>query len=446
MSFDSLGRWTPNHKVSDHYGHLIPDVEYCEGERPHFPFAPASWLPVQFYDRHFENWNVIMPGKIVTLDPDGRVIPAEYGLTSASVTYSANDVTAGVIDVSTGAAVTSAKTVTLSDIDGSTYGFMGRSGKSFNDSVVKYPIGVMPYAALQWAGDASSFDDGWNPAGLRQHNYNMQHQIAVLCDFVLRLPLIPGQKASETVNGNWTAATITFGTKGWHNRTYVRSTARYSSTGYLPVLATDTVVALALDNTQVAKNTTRTPITSNLSGLLVTEVGSVSAVSSSGYFFVDYEVGVVFVYAADGQTLPAVVPGTTTVTYYHTASVPATYSSFACVLADTTLLAPGDFLKCGTASNFVRATPASDNANAIIGQVLGFETHPRGGLEMVRTAFNPAIGTDSSGTMSAATAGSASVNLGQLDQMPGSATAGYPDSIHYAGAADTNVIINLINR
>jgi hypothetical protein len=48
--------------------------------------------------------------------------------------------------------------------------------------------------------------------------------------------------------------------------------------------------------------------------------------------------------------------------------------------------------------------------------------------------------------MKNATAGSSSVGLGQLDQMPGSATGGYPDDIHYAGAADTLVVINLISR
>src|SRR5574343_1233484 len=164
MAFDSVGRYVANHKVWDHFGNIIPEVEHSEGIRPAFPFKPAAWLPVQFWDKHFENWNVVMPGKLVSLDPMGRVMPAEYGATSASVTYSANDVTAGTIDITTGEAVTSAKTVTLSDVDGSTYGFMGRQGISFNDTVKKFPIGVAPYAYLQWAGDASSYDDGWNPA------------------------------------------------------------------------------------------------------------------------------------------------------------------------------------------------------------------------------------------------------------------------------------------
>jgi hypothetical protein len=99
MSFDSLNRYNPNHKVWDHVGNLIPDVEHSEGERPAIELQVASWLPVQFFDKHYENWMVVLPGKAIALDPDGRAMPAEYGLTSASVVYTQNDVDAGTIDV-----------------------------------------------------------------------------------------------------------------------------------------------------------------------------------------------------------------------------------------------------------------------------------------------------------------------------------------------------------
>ncbi len=451
MAFDSVGRYAATHKPWDHFGNIIPDIEHSEGIRPAFPFKPAAWLPVQFWDKHFEQWYTVMPGKVLALDPLGRVMPAEYGATSASVTYTANDVIAKTIDITTGLPVTSAKTVTLSTVDGSTFGFMGRPGLSFGDSVRKYPIGVAPYAYHQWAGNGGAYDDGWNPAGFTYHNYNMQHQVAVLCDYVIKLPLIPGQVAAENIHGGWTDAAITFGTKGWHNLTNIQATARYNATtGYLPALSTYNICALALDNYPVAKNTVRTTMSSTLSTLLVTEVDSLAAVSAPGYYFIDYPVGVIFVYSAGGSTLPAVTP-TTTLTYYHYATAPSVYSVFSCVLSTTTELMPGDLLSVGAGSNLVRFNPAAaasvqgDWGN-VVGQVLGFETHPQDALDRVKTAFNPAIGTSSAGSMANATLGSASVNLGQMDQMPGSATGGMPDTIHYSGAADTLVIVNLIGR
>jgi hypothetical protein len=173
MAFDSLGRYVGTHKAWDHYGNVIPDVEHSEGIRPAFPFKPAAWLPVQFYDKYFEQWNVIMPGKLVSLDPDGRVIPAHLGLASSgSITYTANDVAAGTIDIATGVAVTTASTTrTFTDIDGSTLSFMGRGGQSYFPTVAKYPIGVAPYAYHQWAGDGSAADDGFNPAAFKENNY-----------------------------------------------------------------------------------------------------------------------------------------------------------------------------------------------------------------------------------------------------------------------------------
>jgi hypothetical protein len=466
MSFDDLNRYSATHKVWDHVGNIIPDIEHSEGERPAFEFQPASWLPVQFYDKHYENWMVVLPGKAVALDPDGCVMPAEYGLTGASVVYTANDVTAGVIDIATGLAVTTAKTVVLSQLNGTrgsawsaavagttgvnnTSGFMGRYGVAFGDATVKYPIGVAPYAYLQWAGDSS------NPANYTRHNYNMQHLVAVLCDYVIRLPLIPAQVATETVEPAVAAAALVFGTRDTHTKAQAiaNTTGRYNATtGTVPVLAAYPVIALALDEQDVATNTSRTTITmtssstaDDLTGILVSEKTALSAVTQAGDFFVDYPVGVVFIYSADSATIPAAISGaagTVQITYYRNGTAPGVLSRFACVLAAN--IQPGDFLVTSTGSNLTIAT--TEDFKTIVGQVIGFETHPRDALDRVRTAYNPALGTDASGSMANGVAATASLNLGQMDQMPGSATGGYPDLLHYAGGADTIVIINLVSR
>lgn len=474
MSFNSTSNaYSGSHKVWDHVGNIIPNVEHSEGVRPAFEFKPAAWLPVQFYDKYYENWFTIMPGKLVALDPDGRLMPAEYGLTSASVVYTQSDVDAGVIDIATGSAVTAAKTVVLSQLTGArgsgwtaalagttggayTSGFMGKFGVAFGDNTIKYPVGFAPYPYLQWAGDGSALDDGFNPAAYRQHNYNMQHQVAINCDYVIRLPFIPGQVASESVNKT-TSGNLVLGTVGTHTRAQVQTNARYNATtGTVPVANDATVIAIALDNYPLAKNTAATTITmqstvtsDTASVVLSNERTSVSAVQGVGDFFVDLPAGVVFLYSADGATVPSGLSGasgTVSVTYYHQATAPGVLSKFGCVLASSTELVPGDFLGCGTGSNWVRINPASATPASHMGQVLGFETWPRDGLDKVRTAFNPAINTDSSGSMANGVAGTSSVNLGQLDQMPGSATGGRTDLLSYAGGADRVVIINVIGR
>lgn len=473
MSFDSLGRYNANHKTWDHVGNILPQVERCEGTRPHYEFKPAAWLPVKFWDKHYENWNVVLPGKAVALDPDGRLMPAEYGLATGSgtVVYTSDDVVAGVIDIATGAAVTAPKTVVLSQLTGvrgatwsaATAGtagagnvsaFMGRFGApAYDDSTKKYPVGLASYAYLKWAGG-----DGFNPAELDQHNYIMQHQAAIVCDYVVQLPLVPAQEANETVDPTTAGAALVFATQATHTRAEAQGnlTGRYAAaTGSVPVLSAYPVIALALDEMFVAKQTARTPLVmsstdaaDDLSSILVDEKGHLSAVTAAGDYFVDYEVGVVFIYSADGATVPTAISGaagTVRITYYRSKAAPGVLSVFASVLGGD--IKPGDFLKVGPESNLVVADPTSENFADIVGQVLALDNnYPKDALDRVRTAYNPPLSTDAAGAMSAGVASGGAANLGQLDQMPGSANAGYPDQISYAGAADTIVVVNLISR
>ena len=476
MGFNTLNQFSATHKVYDRAGNIIPDICHSEGVSPAGEFKPAPWLPVQFKDKYFENWIVILPGKLIALDPDGCVMPAEYGAsTTPDVTYTADDVTAGTIDVATGLPVVAAKTVNLEYLSGvkesgwtttlagatKTSGFMGRFGIAWPGCVSKttvsliYPIGVAPYCYLQWCGG-----DGFNPTEYYQYNYNMQHQVAPLCDYVIKLPLVPCPAASESVSKTVTNSALVFGTSHTHTKAYAISNAtnRYNATtGTVPVLSTYPVIALALDNYPMAKNTARTTITmqsdntaDDVSSILVNEKTALSAVTQAGDYFVDYDVGVIFIYSSDSATVPVAISGaagTVSITYYHLDAAASVLSKFACVLADTTNLKAGDFLKSSTSgSNWVLADPTSDNFAKIMGQIVGFEVHPKDYLQYVHTAFMPALATDSSGSMANGVAGTSALNLGQMDQMPGSATGGVPDLIHFAGAADTLVLINMVSR
>jgi len=453
MSFNTVGQYTGNMKPWDHVGNIIPDIEHSEGMRPAHEFQVAKWLPVSFFDKYYENWVVVMPGKILGLDQDGFVVPAAYVTGAATtVVYTAFDVTAGTIDIATGVAVTQAKTVTLTQLTGArgggwtaanagvgvTSAFMGKWGVAWLPSAV--PIGVAPMPFLKHAGG-----DGFNPANYTFHNYNMQHQVTVLCDYVIKLPLIPGQVTSEVMSHAWNGTAITFGTAdGWRNLTWIQGTARYSATtGLYPCLNAYNVAALPLANLPVAKNTARTTLACSDATILVNERTSMGAITAAGDYWVDYDVGVLFVYSWGGTSMP--IAGGTTLTYYHYGTVPANLSQFGCILAGTTVILPGDLLQTTTGSNWAYLLPASATPANCMGQVLAIVSEPKGYLEYVRTAYT-ALNTDSSGTMANQTLGSATANLGQMDQMPGSANQGYSTLVSYAGAANQFAIVNLISR
>lgn len=417
MAFNSVGQYVGTHKVWDHVGNILPNVEHSEGERPAIEWKVAEWLPVQFFDKHYENWFVIMPGKVVAVDADGRLCPA--GLKIAAellgsgdvVTYTLNDVEAGTINVATGAPVTvaqltdpgSTRGYTKAEIDSA--GFLGRAGVAFT---VSNPVGIAPYAFLQWAGG-----DGFNPAEYRKHNYNMQHQVAVLCDYVLEMPLVPGATASEALTFSVDA------TEG-------------------PNVFTDSGLA----NLPVAANTDRTPITfagGASATLFVNQVADKTLIAGPGDWAIDLEFGRVSVYAASAPT-------GVTISYSHYAAAPASVSRFACAVGD---LKGGDLVTFDADSNYRAATAATlflsssptgaEVARAlglVVGQVLDRDSSlPKDLLDRVKTSYAPAIGTDASGAKPA--------YLGQLDQMPGTANGGMPSNVHYAGAADTVVRINL---
>ena len=382
-----------NHKEWDHVGSITPDFEISEGVRPAEEFKPAAWLPVGRFDKHYEEYFVISAGKIVALDNDGRVVPAQYA-GSVNIVYTDADVEAGTIDISTGVAVTAAVTYATGDIDG-TPGFQGRAGEAL---VVSSHIGVAPYNYWQWAGG-----DGFNPAQYRKHNHNLQHQVAVLCDYYVELPLVPLLVAAED---------LSIGTQ---------------DAGGANIYDFTTV---GLD---LASNTARTPITFEAgtatagdvavvlaADRFVDEVASRAGILVAGDYYIDYVTGLISVYGTVGEAADfnagaeyAIVAYT-----YSAGSAPTTYAS---AIGD---LKPGQFVMADADSNYIVWN--GTNEYEIVGQILAVDTRfPKDALDKVRTAY---------------------AGLGVEKQMPGSANGGVPHNISYSGAANAVVRVNLINR
>jgi hypothetical protein len=300
----------------------------------------------------------------------------------------------GTIDVRTGVALTAAATFAVAAVTD----FMGRTGEAM---AVGKPVGVAPYAYWQWAGDGSALDDGFNPSAYRNHNHNLQHRVAILCDYVLEVPLVPGATAAEAK----------------------LNTAETN--------ASNVSVFTALANLPVAKSTVRTPITfGGATGAnFVNEVALASDIAAAGDWAIDLTTGVVSVFAAAAIN----ADDSLTITYSHYAAAPTAVSVFASAVGN---LKAGDFVIIDANSNYQIAT--TESFQDIVGQVLEVESAEKDALGMVKTAYNPPLGTDSSG--------SSPGYAGQMDQMPGSATGGVSDKVHYAGAADLVVRINLVSR
>jgi hypothetical protein len=434
--------YSANHKVWDHVGNITPNVEYSEAHRPHGEYIPADWLPVGRYEKHYENYFVVSSGKVVAFDRTGRVVPAglkvAFATTSADqLTYATTDVTEGVIDLTTGVAVTAAGGYTRTQL---TAALIARglidAGENAED-FISCPVGVAPFNYLQWAGG-----DGFNPADNRQHNYNMQHRVAILCKYVIEMPLVPASNAGDDLSSataisgsaivDWTATTD----GAWFSSTSLSLTTRYAE----DVTAGDDVVAINLSVMDLAKNTTLTPIV--LPTGFTREVASIAELTTAGDYFFDYEVGVILMFETDGN---AAVVASGTVTFYHYELLPASVSTYACALGD---LQPGDFVRANKDSNYIKAdvfsggTRIADGTglvtedelaaamnevtlrqDEIIGQVLDSDTHPKDYMDRVRTAY-PQLGT--------------------VDQMPGSASAGYPAQLTYAGGSDKMIRILLL--
>jgi hypothetical protein len=439
--------YSANHKVWDHVGNITPNVEYSEAHRPHGEYIVADWLPVGRYDKHYENYFVVSSGKIIAFDKTGRVVPAglktAFAVTSGDVlTYAAADVTELTTDLTTGVAVAAAAGYTRTEIGTALLGLGLIDAGEAAEDFISFPVGVAPYNFIQWAGG-----DGFNPAQYKQNNFNMQHRVAILCKYVVEMPLVPAEHAgsdlasataiSDSAIADWTDAEAN---GAWFSATSLSLTLRYAS----DVSIGDDVVALNLPVMDLAQNVVLTPIV--LPTGFTREVPSLAEIVQAGDYFIDYAVGVILIFETDGNAA-AVASGTAT--YFHYEALPATVSTYACALGD---LRPGDFVRADGNSNFVKAQIIIDTdvevvtsedpetslssdelagllnlcakrQDEIIGQVLDSDIHPKDYMERVRTAWP---------------------DLGTLDQMPGSASAGLPAQLTYAGGSNTMIRILLL--
>lgn len=427
----------------NHQGNMIPEVEYSEGIRPHGHYQVAQWLPTAdgWYDPKFEEYLVILPGKIICLTRDGRVAPAglkRWWSAAAGgdtiLTYTATDVTHGVYDLTTGAAVTAATSYTKTQVTTALRSLGLILSSEDCDKFFSSPVGVAPYSYMNHQGD----DPLRDVQSRRLDNFVMQHRIAILCDYVLELPYLPVNVTATVIDNLGTVASYT---ATQSNVWYVDWTA----TQYEPLAA----------------YTPRTPytFTNDSTGIFAYRKDLLRNIRGTGDFFIDHTAGRIYFYHGGPSGAATTAATGVSLSFYHynhnSIVDTAQTTPFTYVLGP---VYPGDFLMPTYRSNWTPVTLAHGEFSLtntvaatfhqaqlqtsfdevstaileqafIIGQVLDTETKPRAALDKVRTN-----GHDLSWSTE------------WNDRMPGSATEGLSDKLTYAGAADTVVRVNIIRR
>lgn len=443
-------------KVYDHQGNLEPNVELSEGIRPAGEFRIAPWLPTANaqYDKKFEIWKILAAGKVVAMTNDGYVVPAGLAVklrdaadSDVVLQYSSSDADRGVISLVTGALVAATDT-TVNSGNGWTKGHVTTALRNRGlvdpdksaDNYISAPVGVAPYGYLK------SFDTNpnklrylRNPVNLAEYNFNMQSQIAILCDYVLELPWVP--EGLTTVAGN-VLGSLTAGTSTQSGLWYIAATNA-------------SILPMAQDSERMAYT-----FGSDSASLFVNRKKNVRSIRATGDYLVDSDMNRIYFYHG-ASTSTAVAADATSVSYgiYHYNSVTDTAinsNNYACVVGE---VAPGKYLKPTVNSNWIPVTYADHNftistsvgtafdqtelqaalddvqaavrENAlVIGQVLEVKHHPRGGLERVRTYGEHISWTSNQ----------------SFDRLPGNATEGMPNSVTFSNAANKTVTVNIIRK
>ena len=436
---------------------VAPKVDY--GENIQDPIVPglqvAKWLPVAFKtqgDRtRGESAFVIAKGKPVAMarDAEGGLVPAGLAadLIANGLVYTADDVAWYTEDLVTGEAVASpAPTYTRDQVAQAIWDRGLVDAAMATEAAAKHSVALYDPANLPGAGGAApdeefdaiihalisspvghAKDHLWCYLGSAEEgdfkfqNYAPKHKVSIRTRGVLRVPHVVASNGSQAVDGSGAAATyVTDGQPvvgSWYNATNAVSFARYAQMG---LTAASPVVLAVLTANTLAKNTSRTPISTNnaahTAALLIREVDSAAKISKAGDFFVDEEGGALLLFATSWTGLAAAV----TFTFSHYADYTASTAAEVSFCGEAR---PGDRVTFDAASNLIVAD-STVAASEIVGQVLTVLKGPRGGLERVRTGWHDA-------------------NVSAKSKMPGSATDGYSDLITMAEetAADETVII-----
>lgn len=419
---------------------ITPNVEYVSDHKiiPGGEFKPAPWLPIVWTDTRSQDAFVISKGKVVALDTQGDVVPA--GLRTklqSGLVYTATDVAYGVTDLTTGEVVAAAVSYSGLEVARALVArglvleqnFSGVPDEPTTiPAFISMPIGISNCDVYVWAGaeGETTFT-----------NYRKQHLVTFMTQCNLVVPQMSADLVS--VGGSFDATTLVttvfnnstepFPDAGqlW-NITNLLLVARYANV----LDSTSPVVALGLGTEQsIARITDRTPLTTDVTSvdLLLRERPSADLITRAGDFFLDAEVGVLFLHSTTWAALVTAAETDIDFSYYVYPVTSPTTATLERNIYFVGQVLPGDCIGVDADSNFV-VVPLSttintlDDVRGVIGRVTGVLVEPQGLLESVKTGWN-FNGADSK------------------IQMPGTATKGFSDRITFMDevVADKLIIV-----
>ena len=151
-------------------------LEISKGERPALELKPAQYLPVVREDKYLEDWVVIEAGTIVSVDASGFLVPCN-NFQPQTVDYTADDI---------------GLTVDIDDAGHDTY--VTAAGTSSASIAANKPVGVAPYDYYQ------NLNAGFGSAGATKYNnYQIQDKVAILCDYLIEVPVHADADASGAI-------------------------------------------------------------------------------------------------------------------------------------------------------------------------------------------------------------------------------------------------------
>lgn len=447
---------------------------------------------------------VIMPGKLVALTREslngvgsgaealnkgtvGRLVPAGVRLAwkaaadtdEVVLKYTAADVAERIEDLGTGLPVTEAKTYTKLVLAEKLRERGLLKPAETLDAFISRPIGVAANVVYAWAGG-----DGTQPNKLRFHNYRRENKSTFWTgqDHTLRLPVAPAKTYDTglTIDGDLYVAGSWDGTKklvvcgdgngvaaasattiaNFYHASDVAKKATYTQLKgafdgrYADLAANASALVIALGHQGVEANVYNTieVWTATYSGgdlvkgtaitstWLKTEKSSPASVKAVGDYFVDRDLGLLFVEASFPAT------GNTVVGFRLTAELGADAESYTgnVFAAVGKAVKPGDYLTYDRFSNFIPYIARPDETNNdtaalvdyvdpatyhrpedIVGKCYTLDRSPKADLAAVKT-FHDYDG----------------VSL--ADRTPGSANDGHPAEIHQSFGGQFAAIVRVL--
>lgn len=417
---------------SDALDNITPNnIHQRDISAPAGEWKPAPWLPIQFKKTSAVAGTdafVVSSGKVVAQDAQGFLVPAglRLAIPAGGLSYTADDYEWGVVDITTGERYAVNGTTSYTDAEvaaaimerglvvgssvhagGTAAPTTGAQALEVIEAFLSEPVGIAAYDFHVYAGRPEDGDEWFT-------NYSKQHLVQFLTEAQMILPNRVAAPTTETVD--FTAALLTTYAAGVvpADGDCMSVDGLRALTRFAGVSATAAVVGIQLSERNAAAITDRTPVSSDVVGILVRKRSSIDAITTEGDYFFDADAGILVISSASHTT--NIANATVGFTYFDydadgaSAHRYAHFDGFA---------KPGDKVEFDAQSNLVPLTSGES-----IGRVNFIVEEPRGLLGQVKTAFN----------LTGMPAGGA---------MPGSATKGFSDRITLSQEtiADRSVVV-----